>query len=111
MAIPILFETVFPESKEWNDPKVLNKVRRQAVSVLYAAIMGKKIEKERLEAAKFAVGKLVATDAPKNVQVNFISWREIAEDVKKAGLLPKSHEKALPKKAQVIEAVSPKNED
>lgn len=82
----VTFETIFPSAKKHDDPHVLEKLRRQAVAVLYAALKGVVIEKERLQAAQFVVGKMVANETPKNVQVNFIQWGEVMRSIQKAGL-------------------------
>jgi len=105
--IPIRFENVFPDAKEWNEPKVLDRVRRQAISVLQAALHGRKIDKDRLNAAQFAVGKLVAQDAPKHIQVNFISWQDIAKSTQKAGMLKEAKVIETKEKVPLNPAASP----
>jgi hypothetical protein len=73
--------------------------------VLYAALKGRDMDKDRLEAAKFVVGKMVVPDGPKNVQMNFISWSDVQKSAIKAGI-----EKLLKEPPRVIdvEAAPPK---
>lgn len=99
----VTFESVFPGAKEWHEPKVLNKIRKQALAVLYAALKGKQLDKERLEAAKFAVGKMVAQEAPKKAVFNFISWQDITRAADKAGLKWTPPQDAIDVDSQSIE--------
>jgi len=93
----------FPGCDDWDDPRVVNKIRKHALSVLYSSVRGKaKIPKEQLESARFAVARLIADQAPRNVQVNFIQWKDIAQAVERAGL---SKQIQVPKKQLAAEKV------
>lgn len=85
-SIAMTFESTFPTAKKHNDPKVLEKVRCLAMTIAYHSLKGQKVDKERLETAKFVLSKLSTFESPKNVQVNFITWKDVAKAVDKAGL-------------------------
>ena len=97
---------IFPKGGNWDDIDVNDEMRRASMAVVHASVLGRKVAKDRLETARFVLGKMVAGEAPKINQVNFINLPDIQRALLKAGskkvidVLPAETPKSLPIKAK-----------
>ena len=78
---------VFGNVEKWDDPLILDKMRKQAMAVMYAVSRGKKVDPSQYKAAEYILGRLVAPHTSQQVHFH-LSLAEIQKAQLRAGLIP-----------------------
>jgi hypothetical protein len=77
----------FPKSNRWDDPVVIDALRKEAILVTMRTLKGIPTPKEQTQAALFVLGRMVATHTSPQVTVN-LTAKDFLEAKRRAGLLP-----------------------
>ena len=91
----ISWEKLFPGCEYWDDPKAIEKMRKQALANVQAIMEGRDMPKQIVDASLNVVNRLCAPQISPNVSIS-LTMKDIEAAKARAGLSVLKQIKALP---------------
>ena len=85
--LEISFRELFPEATKWDDPQVIQRIKEQALAVLYASMIGRTVPEPQRKSAETVFTRLMAGQVGPNVKYH-LTLKSVENAMAKAGLKP-----------------------